>query len=425
MSSYFSRFARWFSTPQSSPFINRRNFVNVQIDAIGVALANAASPFLPVYLAHLGASTLQISLLTTMPAVTGILLAIPLGRILQRQKQIVPWFSGARLFVIMCFALTALISFIIPQQDLPNAILGLWALATVPQTIVAICFTVVMNGVAGPDGRYELMTRRWSLMGIATSITVFSIGQALDKIYFPLNYQVMFIGLSLGGIISYYFSSHLNLPDNIIEPEPDQTLKTQFKNTFNLVRQEKTFLGFILKRFVFLSGVSMVTPLFPIYFVRHIQLSDSWIATITTTQSAVMVLGYYFWSQQSRRRGSRPVLLWTTFGVALYPILVSLTGLPWQIAVYSGIYGIFQAGLDLVFFDELLKTFPPHYSAVFVSVAQTFLFLSAIISPILGSALVDWLGIVPAMIIGGTIRLAGFGLFALRRSAPRPGTLPA
>src|SRR5512140_120966 len=208
-----TRFGKWFSTPKSSAQIDSRNFVNVQIDAVGVALASAAAPFLPVYLTHLGASPFQVSMLTAMPAVTGILLAIPLGRFLQQKRQVVPWFSAARLLVILCYALTGLISFVLPQDALPNAILAIWALATIPQTVVAIGFTVVMNGVAGPNGRYELMTRRWSILGLTTSLTVIAIGELLDRIIFPLNYQVMFLALSLGGLISYYFSSHIKLAD--------------------------------------------------------------------------------------------------------------------------------------------------------------------------------------------------------------------
>ena len=142
----------------------------------------------------------------------------------------VPWFSAARLLVILCYALTGLISFVLPQDALPNAILAIWALATIPQTMVAIGFTVVMNGVAGPNGRYELMTRRWSILGLTTSITVIAIGQLLERIVFPLNYQVMFLALSLGGLISYYFSSHIKLADHIVEAEPRQSLGAQVRS---------------------------------------------------------------------------------------------------------------------------------------------------------------------------------------------------
>src|SRR5512133_673919 len=155
----------------------RINFRNVQIDAIGVGMASAASPFLPVFLTHLSATSFQVGMRTSMPALTGLLLSSPLGRFLQKQTNIVKWFSIARLAVIACFALTGLITFFIPQEILVNSILTIWAIATLPQTVVAITFSVVMNAVAGPNRRFELMTRRWSTLGITTTIVVFAIGQ--------------------------------------------------------------------------------------------------------------------------------------------------------------------------------------------------------------------------------------------------------
>jgi hypothetical protein len=194
--------------PSTSIFTRQdvQNFRNVQIDAIGVGIANAASPFLPVFLTYLEASTFQVGLLSSMPAFTGLLLAIPLGRFLQRQSNVVKWFSIARLIVIASYALTGAISFFIPREILVNSILLIWALATIPQTLVAITFSVVMNAVAGPDRRFELMSKRWSTMGLTTTLAVLLIGQMLDRVIFPLNYQLMFIGLSIGGLISYYYS---------------------------------------------------------------------------------------------------------------------------------------------------------------------------------------------------------------------------
>jgi len=125
-----------------------------------------------------------------MPALTGLLLAIPLGRFLQRQENIVKWFSIARLLVITSYALTGVVSFFIPKEILVNSILLIWALATIPQTLVSITFSVVMNAVAGPDRRFDLMSRRWSTMGLTTTLAVLGIGQMLDRVLFPLNYQL-------------------------------------------------------------------------------------------------------------------------------------------------------------------------------------------------------------------------------------------
>ncbi len=154
----------------------KRNFLNVQVDAVGIGLASAAASFLPIFLTRLDATNTQIGLLTSMPALAGLILSIPIGSFLQRRRQIVPWFSAARLMVVSCYAITGLAGFFIPQQYMVQAILVIWAFATLPQTIVAVSFTVVMNEVAGPTHRYELMSRRWSILGLTTAVTTLLTG---------------------------------------------------------------------------------------------------------------------------------------------------------------------------------------------------------------------------------------------------------
>ncbi|HCS39277.1 MAG TPA: MFS transporter [Anaerolineaceae bacterium] len=404
----------------------KANFRNVQIDAIGVGLANAASPFLPVYLTHLNATSFQVGLLSSMPAFTGLLLALPLARFLQRQTNIVKWFSIARLIVIASYALTGIISFFLPQTFLVNSILLIWALATLPQTIVAIAFSVVMNAVAGPNRRFELMSRRWSTMGVTTTLMVIGVGQLLDKVLFPLNYQLMFIGLSIGGLISYYYSSHLKLPETVHPPMTStKSLIVQWRELKELVFKEKPFLSFMIKRFIFMSGVTLAAPLVPLYLVRYVHASDQWISIITTSQTAILVIGYFFWTRLGRRKGTRAVLVWTTLGISLYPFLLALTTSTWQIAVVAGIAGIFQAGLDLVFFDELMKVVPIEYSAIFVGLAQSVQYLAAIASPLIGTFIADQFSLPVGLFVAAGLRFLGFFLFLIGKKPPKRVQIPA
>lgn len=423
LKSVLNRFIKSFANPPDITPVQRKNFTNVQIDAVGVGLANAASPFLPVFLTRLGASSFEVGLLTAMPAVTGLLLAIPIGQFLQNQRKIVPWFSAARLGVIACYAFTGLAAFVFQEHSLVVSILLIWALATIPQTMLAITFSVVMNAVAGPNHRFDLMTRRWSTLGLTTAATVFILGQILDRIDFPVNYQAAFILLSLGGLVSYYFSSRITLSDIQAHRESrGLNIKEQVREYFSLVSREKPFQAFVIKRFIFLSGATMALPVLPLYFVREVHASDSWIAAINTAQTAILIAGYFLWTRHSRRRGTRPVLLWTTFGTALYPILVAMTDQVGLITLFAGINGIFQAGLNLVFFDELMKTVPEKYSSTFVSLAQSLQYLSTIVSPLAGTLLGDQFGLKAALVVSGGLQLAGFVMFALNwpRNPLRP-----
>jgi MFS family permease len=179
-------------------------------------------------------------------------------------------------------------------------------------------------------------------------------------------------------------------------------------------------LNFVAKRFVFLTGIALATPLFPLYYVRTLNASDAWIGVFNTAQTAVLVVGYLFWVNQSRRGGSRRVLLIATLGMSLYPALIAFSQHEMLVALISGLSGVFQAGINLVFFDELMNTIPPDYSATFVAVAQSLQYLSTIFAPLIGTTLADVIGIGGALIVSSIVLLIGFAWFALGRSSSTP-----
>ena len=397
--------------PQQSE-VQKRNFRYVQIDAIGVSISNVAAPFLPVFLTRLGASNFQVGLLTSMPGITGFILAIVVGRFLQTRKNIVPWYSFSRLLVISCYAMTGLFTFFLSKEYTVIATLAIWAFATLPQTALAVAFSVVMNAVAGPEGRYALLSRRWAIFGLTGVIMTFLVTRTIDLVEFPHNYEMMFFGLSIGGLISYYFSNRIQLPDQTPPPlAPSSSALDSIRNYFSLIRGAPAFMSFATKKFVYYSAVTLSAPIMPLFLVREVKATDSQIGTITMAMTLVMLAGYFVWPWSSRKYGGRFVLLATTFGLAFYPALAAATPQVPLIILYAGIAGLFQAGLDLVFFDELMKTVPPEYGATFVSLAQSLQYLSAILAPLIGAWLADFIGLGGALWVSAGLRLLGFILF--------------
>ena len=394
--------------------LQRLNFRYVQIDAIGVSISNVSAPFLPVFLTRLGATNFQVGLLSSMPGMTGLLLAIVVGRYLQSRRNIVPSYSFSRLLVILCYALTGLITFFGAEKAIIISTLAIWAFATIPQTALAVAFSVVMNGVAGPTGRYALLSRRWTIFGLTGVIGTFIVTRLIDLIKFPNNYAIMFLVLSLGGFVSFYFSRKITLPDQVSPPvvNSGSPLKS-VQNVIELLKANPAFLSFSLKRFVYFSAITLGTPIMPLFLVREVQATDSQIGTINMTLTLVMLTGYFIWPRVSLKRSGRFVLLATTLGAALYPALSAATPQIHLIILYAGIAGFFQGGLDLVFFDELMKTVPAEYSATFVSISQSMQYLSMILAPLLGTWLAGYIGLGGALWLSAGLRLLGFFLFLM------------
>ncbi len=396
------------------PEVQKRNFRYVQIDAVGVSIANVAAPFLPVFLTRLGASSVQVGLLSSMPGVTGLLLAILVGRFLQSRKNIVFWYGVSRLAVILCYALTGALTFLIGKEYLIFATLAIWAFATLPQTALAVAFSVVMNGVAGPTGRYALLSRRWTIFGITSVVATFIVTRLIDLIDFPTNYAAMFLILSLGGFVSFYFSRKIALPDQTPPPkESGGSPLRGIRGAIQVLKENPAFLSFASKRFVYFSALTLAAPIMPLFLVREVHASDSQIGTVNMTMTAVMLVGYSVWTHFSLKRGGRFVLLATTFGMILYPALSAATPRVELIILYAGLAGLFQGGLDLVFFDELMKTVPAEYSATFVSISQSMQYLAMIAAPLLGTWFAGYVGLRGALWLSAGLRLFGFLLFLM------------
>ena len=101
-------------------------------DSVAMGAINAASTFLPVFIARLGGSAFEVGLLTAIPAVFAVMLAIPFGQVLQRQTRIVAWYSRGRLLGHLGYGAMALIVATLSPQLAVPAVLVVWAVAAVP-----------------------------------------------------------------------------------------------------------------------------------------------------------------------------------------------------------------------------------------------------------------------------------------------------
>src|SRR5206468_8026208 len=138
------------TAPEFANPVRRHNYAAVQRESAAMGIVNAAGVFMPVFLVRIGGSNLEVSLLTAIPAMTGFLLAIPIGSYLQSRRNVVPWYSASRGLGQLVYAMTAVAVAVVPASALVPVVLLLWAAVTIPTTIGSVAFNVVMDGAAGP-----------------------------------------------------------------------------------------------------------------------------------------------------------------------------------------------------------------------------------------------------------------------------------
>jgi MFS family permease len=411
--------------PRRTPDEARR-YTLVQIDSVFVGIVAAAGTFLPVFLVRLGASGTAVGLLTSIPAFAAFTLAIPFGRWLQGRRNIVPWYSRLRLAGWLGYGVMGVASALLPANLAVPVILCVWAVASLPAAAGIVAFPIVMDGAAGPHGRFDLLGRRWAISGVVTSISVVVAGQALIVVPFPTNFEWLFVAISLAGIGSFLVSRRIVLPDQVPGAHPaPASARARLRAPFDLVRANRSFVRFELRSVVYTASTGLAMPLLPLFYVHEVHAPNDWIGIIGASQSAGAVIGYLLVRQLSRRRSAAGILLPALLAAAAVPATLSL--LSWLPAVAAAAFvgGLAAAGAQLALFDELMRRIPRQHGVTFSSVDQSLQNFALIAAPSLGGFLEVAIGIRNGLVVTAAVALGALALFGLdwwgQRQAGRQG----
>jgi hypothetical protein len=397
-----------------------RNWRLVQADSVFIGVVNASGTFLPVFLLRLGASPGAIGLLTALPALTAFALAIPFGRWLQRRRNTVPWYSRLRLIAWSSYGVMGIAAAILPLDQAVPVLLVIWGLASVPSTAAFVTFPMVMDGAAGPGGRFDLLGRRWAIAGVSAAIAVAIGGQFLSLVAFPANFEILLLVVSLAGFGSYLQSSRLVIPDQVpVEPPVRGDPRGRVGGLWRLIVSNGSFTRFEARTLLYTISIGLALPMLPLFYVNEVKASDAWIGVIGSAASAGSVLGYLIARQLARRRGAAMILLPSLLLAALGPAILALIGWLPAVAAVAFAMGAAGAGAQLALFDQLMRRIPSEHGVTFSSVDQTIQNLVLVIAPNVSGVLVLALGIRGALVGLAIVGILAFVLFLLdsRRTA--------
>ncbi|HEY4227238.1 MAG TPA: MFS transporter [Candidatus Limnocylindrales bacterium] len=394
--------------------VQARNWRLVQRDSVFIGVVNASGTFLPVFLLRLGASASDIGLLTALPALTAFALAIPLGRWLQRRRNTVPWYSRLRLIAWSSYAVMAAVAALLPREHAIPILLAVWAFASLPSTAALVTFPMVMDGAAGPGGRFDLLGRRWAIAGVSGAISVALGGQLLGVFPFPMNFEVLLVVVSLAGLGSFLQSSRLVIPDQLPVPaSAPGPVRDRLAGLWRMVASNRPFIRFESRQFVYVLSIGLAMPVLPLFYVHEVGAPDAWIGVIGSAASAGSVLGYLAARQLARRQGATMILLPALLAAAIAPAVMSVIGWLPAVAVVAFGIGVAGAGAQLAMFDQLMRRIPAEHGVTFSSVDQTLSNLAIVVTPNIGGFLTVVLGVRETLLVVAAVGLAAFVLFLL------------
>jgi MFS family permease len=398
----------------------RSNFSHLYFDIawFGV-LSGTAVNFLNVYATRLGASGLQVGLLTAMAAAVNLFLAIPAGRWIEKRHTGRAVFWSSVVFRIGYFLW-------IPLPWLFNAQGQIWALIVlaffmaIPLTPLGVGFNALFAESVPDRFRAQVAGTRNITFAITYMLTSLVAGTILKNLPFEIGYQVIFTIGALGAAMSSYHIYHVTplqeetLPLQAISG-PVSTIQAElprgFKSALRLDIWETPFRNTLLVLFCFHLAHYMSAPIYPLYFVRVLHLNDNNLGIGTALYYLTVLIGSTQFRRVAHRHGNKKVTGWGVAGMSLYPFMLAAAHTVWQFYVLSFLGGFLFAMVNGAYINYMLENIPPADRPSHLAWYSIILNIAILGSSLLGPVIAEATGLVYSLIIFGVLRiLAGLAI---------------
>ena len=400
----------------------RNNFWYLYFDIawFGV-LSGTAVNFLNVYVTRLGASGLQIGLLTAMAAIVNLFLAIPAGRWIEKRHtgRAVFWSSVVfRLGYVLWIPLPWLFD----EQGQIWALIILAFLMAIPLTPLGVGFNALFAESVPERFRAQVAGTRNVTFAIAYMLTSLITGFILKSLDFPGGYQVVFAIGAIGAAMSSYHLYHVKplmeempapQPAPEAEPVPGASPSRGMTSALRLDVWNTSFRNVLVAMFIFNFSHYLSSPLYPIFNVRVLQLNDGHIGNGTALYYLSVLIASTQLERIVHRLGNKKVTGLGVAGMASYPLMLAFAQNVWQFYVLSFIGGFLFAWVNGSYANYMLENIPPDDRPSHLAWYTIMFNLAVLASSLIGPLVADWIGLVEALIAFGIARILA-GLYLLK-----------
>jgi len=395
----------------------RSNFNHLYLDIawFGI-LSGTAVNFLNVYATRLGASGFQIGLLSAVGAVVNLFLAIPAGHWVNKRNTNKAVFWSSVLFRLG-YVFWIPLPWLLNEQGQVWALIVLTFLMAIPLTPLGVGFNALFAESVPEQYRARVAGTRNITFAIAYVLSSLLAGFLLKNIPFPQGYQVIFLIGTIGAALSSYHLYHVH-PLQTESSTPLPTLTVDSTATGNPPREKSSALRLdiwqtpfrivLLGLFFFHFAQYIVTPLYPIAFVRQLHLNDAQIGNGTAFYYLSAMLASTQLSKIVSRFGNKRVTAFGAFGMASYPIMLAFAQNVLHYYALSFLNGSIFALVNGAYANYMLERIPPNDRPPHLAWYTIMLNFAILGSSLLGPAVADATGLAAALILFGLMRaLAG------------------
>jgi MFS family permease len=402
------------AAPLPAPSRLQSNVRHLNFDVLGYGvLAGSTMAFLAVYAAHLGASGFQVGLLTAGPALVNLAFSMPAARWLQRREVFRATFISSVWHRVAYLFLLPLPWILAPAHQV-WAMVALVAVMSVPGTLLAIAFNAMFAEAVPAGWRGQIVGRRNAVVAASLTATSVICVALLEALAFPGNYTLVFALGTIGALLSSYHLGRLRPPQR-----PDSNPGEGMEGTrarARLLRPDLLrgpFGPFIGAYLLFYAIQYIAIPIFPLFWVQELRLSDGAISLGNALFYAGMVIGSLRLGAWSARHGHRRLLVVGALLYGAYPLLNGLTRGVALFWVASGLGGAIWGVVNAALLNRLLERVPEDDRPAHMALHNIALNLGILAGSLLGPMLAGWAGLRPTLLLAAGLRVLSGIVFAL------------
>lgn len=395
--------------------LKRNMRINTIHGVCQIAAINMVQPFLSIFALKLKASNAQVAMLSSGPAIVSLFAMIPGAILVDRQdkkKRLTMLFMLAhRAF----FLALACIPFFAPSWR-AWALVALVALMNLPGSMSNTAWQSFIARIVPPDKRAVAFADRNKFMNLFGTVVVLIAGRILDWLAFPIGYQIMFVVAFLMALLELRI---FNLIDEDAAPAApsvpraqlagDRTapLLTRVWQRLAEVRGQPRFVRYALASMLFYLAWQIPWPLFSLYQVKVLNANNTWVSVLNLMNTGGSLIGYGFWVGIMHKHGNLKTLFYSTIWIFIVPLVYAFSHSLWTVAVFNMLTGAIFSGVNLALFNALLEVTPDANKTSYIAYYNTAVTISAIIAPMIGVSLLDFMNYQWAFLVCAALRVAG------------------
>lgn len=385
---------------------------------LGALVLNLINPFLSMFATRLGANDFHIGLVSSMPALAGILALIPGALLVDKQldkKRIIS-------LMILLSGIIYPLAIFTPYLGKAGVLVFIIIISVVnwPVSVYGISWQAFFSDIYsdGSAKRNLIYTKRSVMATIFGTLTLFCAGLVLT--YLPSDdsqrifiYQIFFAAALLLSLLQSYFLMKVKgykIPLRESMASAIDTLTDSLKK----LRYNRKFCIFMLIVFYFYITWQMAWPLFFIYQVSYLHANEIWLSYFTIAANIATAATFPFWRRVIEIKGAQWAAIIITACQALNPLLTVISPTLFLLVLVNIFNGLTNSGFQLVLFDNILEVIPRENKTLNIAIYTTLLNISGLMAPVLGVCLYHLAGMFTAMTIITVLRFSGAALFFLR-----------